>query len=395
MKILLVHNRYIHEGGEDMVFAATADMLKSRGHSVVTYTRDNHRLRGPGRWSMAVTAHWSPGSAERLTALIRAGKPDVAHFHNTFPLISPSALYACGKAGVAVVQTLHNYRLLCPGALLMRKGRLCHDCIGHTPPWPAILHACYRESRLQSAAAASMLTLHRMLSTWNRQVDMFIALSEYARRQFIRGGLPREKLTVLSNFIHPDPLRKTAAGGYAVYAGRLSREKGISLLLDAWCMLPDVPLYIAGDGPLMDRANAFARAHRGAEVRVLGRMPRHEVLDVMRGARLLVFPSECPENFPMAIAEAFACGIPVAASGIGAAAEMVAHGRTGLLFPPGDPQGLAEAVRALWASPDNAAAMGRAARAEYEARYTAEKNYPALMEIYARAIASRKGKAGR
>ncbi len=387
MKILSVHNRYLQEGGEDAVFAAEGELLRSFGHEVVQYTDDNQRIARMGRLRTAVSAHWSARSKDRLARLISREAPHIAHFHNTFPLISPSAYYACRSAGVPVVQTLHNYRLLCPGALLMRHGRLCEDCIGRLLPWAGVLHACYRESRFQSATTASMLLFHRLIGTWNREVDVFIALSSYAQGEFIKGGLPQVKIAVKPSFIHPDPGTGKGPGDYALFAGRLSTEKGIDILLETWRQLPDVPLFIAGDGPLMDRVRSFSSS-RG-HIRVLGRLPRQEVLDLMKGARMLVFPSQCPENSPMAIAEAFASGRPVVAWSAGAAMEMVDHERTGLLCRPGDPQDFARSVMRLWTAPEEAVRMGEKARAEFEAHYTAERSYRSLMEIYARAQAAR------
>jgi glycosyltransferase involved in cell wall biosynthesis len=393
MKILLVHNRYVHEGGEDMVFATSTDLLRHFGHEVVRYTDDNRRISGIGRWRMAVKTHWSAGSVERLTRLFRRETPAVAHFHNTFPLISPSAYYACRSAGIPVVQTLHNYRLVCAGSLLLRNGRLCEDCLRKILPWPGILHACYRGSRSQSAAVASMLVFHRLLGTWNLQVDMFIAPSAFTARELIKGGLPEGRIAVMPNFVHPDPGLGECAGGYALFVGRLSEEKGIAVLLGAWRGLNDIPLVMVGEGPLMDRVRGFARSRPEGEIRLHGRCSRKEVFGLMKGARMLVFPSPCPEVFSMVIAEAFACGLTVVAPDAGAAAEIVENLRTGLLFRSGEPKDLADKVAWLWSHPGEARRMGREARAEFEAKYTAERNYPLLMDIYSRAMKNRQGRS--
>src|SRR5581483_9761958 len=188
---------------------------------------------------------WSRPAYRVLRELLRAHRPAVAHFHNTFPLISPAAYYACRAERVPVVQTLHNFRLLCPNALFFRDGRVCEDCLGKAVPWPGVAHKCYRGSRSASAAVCTMLTVHRALGTWHTAVDRFIALTDASRRKFVAGGLPADKIAVKANFVDPDPGPGTGAGGYGVFVGRLSAEKGVGTLLKAWQQLGrDVPLKI-------------------------------------------------------------------------------------------------------------------------------------------------------
>ncbi|RME69473.1 MAG: glycosyltransferase family 1 protein, partial [Chloroflexi bacterium] len=334
----------------------------------------------------ALNAVWSRESQENIRRLIREKKPDVAHFHNTFLMVSPAAYYACKEAGVPVVQTLHNYRLICPGALLMRDGRVCEECVGRAVPWPGMVHACWRGSRLQTSVVTAMLTVHRAIKTWTEQVDFYIALTEFARRKFIEGGLPADKIVVKPNFITPDPGMGDHEENYALFVGRLSPEKGVQALLRAWRRLRDVPLKVVGDGPLMKEVQEFVGREGLQEVEVPGRRPRDEVFRLMREARALVFPSEWYETFGMTIAEAFACGLPVIASRLGAMAEIVEEGRTGLLFEPGNPEDLAAKVEWAWSHPEEMAEMGREARREYTQKYTAERNYQILMDIYRRAV---------
>ncbi|RMD58704.1 glycosyltransferase family 1 protein, partial [Candidatus Parcubacteria bacterium] len=218
--------------------------------------------------------------------------------------------------------------------------------------------------------------------TWTEQVDCYIALTEFARRKFIEGGLPAEKVAVKPNFVYPDPGEGRHEGDYALFVGRLSPEKGVRTILQAWRLLEGVPLKVVGDGPLRAGIEAFVRREGLEQVEVLGRRPREEVFRLMREARVLVFPSECYENFPMAVAEAFACGLPVIASRLGAMAEIVEDRRTGLLFEPGVPEDLAVKVEWAWNHPKEMAEMGREARREYQEKYTAEQNYEMLMQIY-------------
>jgi glycosyltransferase involved in cell wall biosynthesis len=327
----------------------------------------------------AVEAVWNSKSVRSFTDLIQLHKPDVVHFHNTFPLISPAAYYAAQKEGTAVVQTLHNFRLLCPGATLFREGRPCEECIEKKSLRPAIAHACYRGSRPATAAVATMLTVHRAVGTWRRKVDLYIALSEFARRKFIEGGLPASRIVVKPNFVSPDPGIGTASGKYALFVGRLSAEKGIAVLESAWKELSHIPLLVAGDGPL-----AGMKWPWGATW--IGRQPHEKILTLMREARVLIFPSECYEGAPMTILEAFACGLPVIASNLGSMAEMITHQRTGLLFTPGDAADLARKVRWAFDHPDAVEGMRAAARREFEEKYTAETNYKMLIGIYEDAI---------
>jgi glycosyltransferase involved in cell wall biosynthesis len=314
---------------------------------------------------------------------VSESKPDIAHFHNTFPLISPSVYYACAEAGVPVVQTLHNYRLLCPAATLMRKGRVCESCLGRPLPWPGVLRRCYRQSTAQSAALAAMLAAHRAMRTWNKKVDIYIALSEFAKLKFVQGRFPRDRIVVKPNFVHPDPRQKTSAGEYALFVGRLCEEKGVRILINAWRELAtNVPLCVVGDGRLREEMEAQIKKFGLSQITMLGEVPPDRVVHWMHGARFLVSPSLWYEGFPVTVAEAYACGLPVIASELGSLAEIVVPGRTGLHFKPGDAAELARAVDWAWSHNDHVQRMGRQARIEFERKYTAERNYRNLMRIY-------------
>jgi glycosyltransferase involved in cell wall biosynthesis len=388
MRILLIHNHYRQPGGEDTVFEAEKALLERHGHEVVTFVEDNARLEGGNPLKVAVNATWSREAQRNIRKLIEQTRPDVVHFHNTFLRISPAAYYVVKDLGLPVVQTLHNYRLICPGALLMRDGKVCEDCLRKIVPWPGVVHGCWRNSRSGTTVVAAMLTFHNILKTWENQVDVYIALTEFARKKFVQGGLPEEKIVVKPNFVHPDPGDGEHKGNFALFVGRLSAEKGIRTMLSAWRLLKSVPLKIVGDGPLMSEVKAQIERERLA-IEVLGRRPREEAFSLMRQASFLVFPSEWYEGFPMTIAEAFACGLAVLASRLGAMAELVEDGRTGLLFEPGNPEELAARVAWAWTHPEEMRRMGNAARQEFEEKYTAEKNYQMLMQIYERARAQR------
>ncbi len=386
MKILLVHNHYRQPGGEDVVFTEEAALLCQQGHEVKKYTESNQRTGEMSRVSLAAQTIWSPASRRKLLHQLHAARPDVVHVHNTFPLISPSIYYACREARVPVVQTLHNYRLLCPAANFHRNGRICEDCLGKTPPWLGVWRACYHDSRAQTAVLATMLTLHHLLKTWLEQIDIYIAPSEFIREKFIEAGLPKDKIMVKPNFVYSDPGMCEGDGDCALFVGRLQPGKGIRNLLQAWQNLRTVPLKIVGSGPLDGEVRSFIEDRQLDHISVLGQRDHAEIFSLMKKARLFLFPSEWYESFGSVVIEAFACGVPVIASRLGSMIEVVEDGRTGLHFTPGDPNDLAEKVEWAWTHPQRLQEMGRAARAEFEEKYTAKRNYEMLRNIYQLAI---------
>lgn len=388
MDILSLHNYYQQPGGEDQVFAAEASLLREYGHHVVYYTKHNDQIAGMKGLDLARSALWNSAVYRELRSLIRQTRPHVMHLHNTFPLISPAAYYAARAEGIPVVQTLHNYRLLCLNALLFRDGCVCEDCVGRLGPWPGVLHACYRGSRMASVGVVAMLVFHRLLGTWRNAIGTYIALAKAARLKFIEGGLPANKIVVKPNFLHPAPELAEEKGEFGLVVARLSAEKGLDALLQAWTCVPRIPLRIVGDGPLMHQVNGFVREHQLDQVQLLGRRPRAEVFELMKRARFLIFPSKCYESFPIVIVESFACGTPVIASRLGAASEIVKDGRTGVFFSPGDVGDLAAKVEQMWKNPQIAAQMGRQARREFELKYTGARNYELLMGIYRHATRS-------
>ncbi len=388
MNILLVHNTYQQPGGEDVVFAQEHRMLKNQGHRVHVYQRSNFEVNefaGLRKIKLAQNTVWSFETRREFLGLLHWQKPDVVHVHNTFPMISPSIYSACSEAKVPVVQTLHNYRLLCPAATLFRDGKVCEECITSSL-LRSIEHRCYRKSQGATAATAFMLAFHRRRGTWTRDVSCYIALTNFSKDKFIEGGLPPERIFVKPNFVDPDPGARTGDGDYALFVGRLSPEKRVSTVLKAWKYLRiPVPIRVIGGGP--DQLDLERQAARDnlPNVRFLGQVPRGETLAAINKARFLVFSSEWYENFPMTIAEAFACRTPVIASRLGAMAEIVGDGYSGLHFNPGDSEDLARKVEWAWTHPAEMRAMGENARKEYESKYTAANNYPRLMEIYERA----------
>jgi glycosyltransferase involved in cell wall biosynthesis len=375
MTIVLVHNFYQEPGGEDSVLANEEALLARHGHRVVRFTRHNDEVDGMGRLALAAATVWNGRAARDLRRLLERERPAVVHFHNTFPLISPAAYYAAARVGIPVVQTLHNYRLICPNAYLLRGGTTCEACVGRAFAWPGIVHACYRGDRKATAVAAAMLAAHRWAGTWSAKVGRFVALCEFARGRFVAGGLPADRIAVKPNFVDAaerPPVDAPRRG--ALYVGRLSREKGVPLLLQA-ARRSGVGLTIIGDGPV-------ALSDLPSEVTALGRRDRAGVARAMREASYLVVPSPLYENFPMALVEAFAHGLPAVVFGHGAPAEIVEDGATGLHARPVEVGDLAAKMR--WAAdhPAEMRAMGANARRRYEERYTGDVNYGQLLDIY-------------
>lgn len=384
MRVLLGHAYYREPGGEDAVFRHEKKLLEDHGVEVVPLERHNTAIRESGflsRITLAQSTAWSNSAYQMVAKLIDQHRPSVAHFHNTFPVLSPSVYAACTDKGVPVVQTLHNFRLICPGAMLFRNGRPCEDCIGRLP-FPAVRYRCYRDSASATAAISWMIMRNRLAGTFRRRVTRYIALTHFAASRFVAGGLPENRITVKPNFLADPPPPGQGLGGYAVYVGRLSREKGIETLLSAWDRIKNVGLKIIGDGPMRAELEERARQMR-VRVEFLGHRPRSEIFRIVGDAAFQIVPSRQYEGFPLVVLEAYACGTPVVASKIGSLDEIVREGVTGTKFVSGDPLDLAERIDALRADGARLRAMRASTRAEFDGRYGAEENFKLLMQIYA------------
>jgi glycosyltransferase involved in cell wall biosynthesis len=378
VKVLLAHNYYLTPGGEDQVFAAEAEVLRAHGDEVRLYTMHNSRIASMGKVSLARSTIWNRHVLSELSAILREFMPDLVHCHNTFPLISPAAYYAARRLSIPVVQTLHNFRLLCLNGLFLRNGTRCEDCLGRTVSWPGVLHRCYRQSGKASAVVAAMLGAHKLRGTWQSDVDTYIAMSEFARAKFVAGGLPADRIVVKPNFLPQDPGTGAHDGGFALYVGRMSPEKGIGPLIRLWSRLaPGIPLRVIGSGPLETLA-----AESPPNIEWLGWQPRDRVLAAMKDASFLVFPTECYEGFPIVLLEAMATGLPVIASGHGSLPEIVRDGTSGVLVPSGDPGQWTGALQWAISHREELADMGQRARRVFESNYTAERGYRLLSEVY-------------
>jgi len=398
MKVLLCHSYYTQRGGEDRSFEEERELLQANGHQVIEYVRRNEELVVVGGLKAAWTTLWNRQAARDVAELIRTHRPDVLHATNTFPLISPSVCDVAHRAGVAVVQALRNYRLLCANSYLMRDGRPCEKCIGRAVPWPAVRHRCYRESAAASAVVGAMQVTQRLRGVWRNRVDAFFTLTEFARQKFVDAGLPAERIHVKYNSVSPDPGVGIGAGGYVALVGRLSPEKGIATALAAWeqnATLP--PLVVVGGGPMLSQVQGAAA--RDPRISCLGELSNAEAQRVIGNAAALLMPSLWYETFGRTIAEAYATGTPVVASRLGAMAELVDDGATGALFTAGDSNDLAaKASQITSADGSERETMRTAARRAYERRFLPQHNYSRLIEIYdiaLKASQQRRGAADR
>jgi glycosyltransferase involved in cell wall biosynthesis len=365
--------------------------LERAGHQVCLYQRNNFRINefvGVKQLALVPNTIWSVDSRREFAALLKREKADLVHVHNTFMAISPSIYSVCSDRGIPVVQTLHNFRLLCPAGNFYRDGIICKECVDQSL-LRSVRHGCYRNSRKATAVVALMLAFHRALDTWSTSVTRFIVLTEFAKRTFIAAGFPSEKFVVKPNFAGSDPGERIRAGEYAAFIGRIEENKGLRVLLNAWKELHEqYPLHIVGDGPDLSTLQAEARESRLSGIIFRGRLLREEVIETVKGARFLIVPSTLYEGLPMCVVESFASGTPVLCSRLGGLAEIVQQHLTGLHFNPGDPHDLARTVEWAWNNPGELSRMGRAARTKYETDYTAEKNYSLLMEIYQQAMST-------
>ena len=385
LKVLIGHNYYRSSApsGEDAVFENEQRLLVSRGVEVIPFTRHNDDIDDSTfgkRINLALSSAWSKKTYTAISRVIEDARPDVAHFHNTFPQISPSAYAACQDHDVPVVQTLHNFRLICPGALLQRDGKPCEDCVDRTL-LPALRHRCYRGSLTATGAQVWMLSYNRLRKSYTRLVDRYIALTEFAAGRLQRGGLPVGRFNKKPNFLPNAPTIGKGEGGYAVFVGRLSKEKGVRTLIKAWESLRHLPLKVLGDGPLNEELRTIA-AQKNLPVDFLGYQTHDNIITIVRDAAMLLAPSEWYEGFPMVILEAYACGTPVVASRIGGLDEIVIENQTGKKFIPGNIESLAECVDNLLSSPDLLTSLRAKVRNQFDQLYSAEQNYQQLMEIY-------------
>ena len=390
MKVLMVHNRYQQRGGEDAVVDAEARLLAANGIDVQRFDADNDAITGlVTKIQVSLGQFGLPTAAQsRFKSALSEFQPDVVHVHNWFPTLSPSLFNICSRENVPVVHTLHNYRLLCVNATLFRDGKVCEDCINTTFRTPGIIHSCYRGSAAGSAVATAGMLTHWSIGTWRQSIDRFVALTEFARHKLVEGGLPADKVVVKPNFIDPDPGAGTGRGGYFLFVGRLTEEKGLRVLLECWRHGQDLPkLKIAGTGPLENEVRAAVATMHNVEW--LGARSSEEVLGLMADASALLCPSQWYEGMPRVVIESLAVGTPIIASSIGCYPEIIVEGETGSLFPTGDAIALRSRLRDLLQR-NSLCSMRDNARRCFQSNYTGDKNFSLLLNVYRSVLKSGK-----
>ncbi len=391
MKILMVHDYYDSSSpsGEGRSFEEETQLLRDFGHDVLTYVVHNDEIRNYGplrRVRLGVETVWSWTASAELEKIVRETKREVVHFQNTLPLISPGAYWGVRRAGAAVVQSLRNFRLVCPSANLFYDGAQCERCVGRFP-WPGLKRNCYRGSKVQTAAVVAMNSVHHLAGTWQHKVDRYIVAAEFTRERLRASGIPSELMALKPNYV-PDPGTRASGQEYALFIGRLSAEKGISTLMQAWEGL-NVPLRIVGNGVLEEDVARWA-ANR-PHIKMEGRKSPSEIEQILSRAAFVVMPSSWNETFGRVILEAYASGLPAITTRTGAQQELVREGTTGWLFEPGDAAALNGIARGAWNDLEGTAVLGRQARAEYDRHYGAGQNHARLIQIYEEALAHRLG----
>jgi len=382
VRALILHSRYLSGSisGENRVVEDESRLLRDAGHEVHVWAPEPHVSGGLDQLKVGASAVWSRSAVAQVRRIIRRRGIQVVHVHNLFPTLSPAVLRAARTQGAAVLVTLHNYRLMCLPANLLRDGKVCEACVGHLP-WRGVQHACYRDSRPGSAALATSLSLHRAIGTFS-EVTRFLAVGEFVRKKHIEAGIPASRISVKPNFTWEVPARR-GPGDYFLFLGRLASEKGVDTLLRAWPLLgTDARLVIVGEGP---QGGSLRRAApNGVEFR--GEVPGGDVAGILADARALLVPSRWYEAAPRTIIEAYAAGVPVIASRFGALPELVQEDVTGFLAQPDDAENWADHVRAL---SDDATSerLGRGALGLWSERYSPQRGLEGLERAYQDAMA--------
>lgn len=381
MRIVLAHNFYKVSGGEDTVFANEASMLQANGHEVILFSKDNECINS--FWVKFFTLFSSIFSVtvyREFSNFLDKHQPDVVHVHNYFPLISPSIFYCCYFKNVPVVHTLHNFRAICPTAILAFEGRIDERSVRGSAFW-TVINRVYKNSYFGSFSLYAMVTFHKKFQTWQRCVTRFICLTEFSKRKYIEAGWPYDKLSVKPNFVNYSGMLKSSFKKGAIYVGRLSEEKGIQILLDAWGNI-SYPLTIVGDGPLKD---AILRQNN-PNVHYVGFKNPSEVIQLLESAAFIVMPSTWYEGLPMVLIEAFSVGTPAIVSNIGGMKEVVQDQYSGLHFNVAESEDLLRKVNKLISDPQLLLNLSDGAKQSYFNNYDEKSNYRTLMNIYQSAI---------
>lgn len=402
MNILFLNNYYYLRGGSERVFFGEMELMKKNGHNVSAFSRKHpedftslySRFFPPDITTDKVRLSWEAiktvkemlysGTAKQgLEMLLREVRPEIAHVHNMYGRLTTSVLDVLTENEIPVVMTLHDHKLICPTYRCMRNNRACEECAkgGYIK---AVMNRCHKNSLAASAVVALESYYCRWFDKYGKNIRLFLSPSRFLGDKLIKYGWPESRIRIIPNFIHlPEFNPDYTLGRYFLYLGRLSEEKGIHTLIEAFKALDNksTELLIVGDGPLRNELESLAG--NDGRIRFAGYLSGDALQAVTRQAMALVIPSECYENAPLSVIEAMAYGKPVIGSMAGGIPEMVIEGKTGFLFQPGDIQGLKQTMKNfLSLDAYEKEALGKAARKSVEETYTEEAHYLKLMEIY-------------
>ncbi|MGR3812139.1 glycosyltransferase family 4 protein [Jiulongibacter sp. NS-SX5] len=379
MRLLIIHNTYKHKGGEDSVVNQEYELLKRHGLKVEILGFENDSLP-KNKVLLFSSSIYNTVSYKKVLEKITSFKPDVIHIHNLFYSASPSILYAAKELNVPVIMTVHNYRLVCNAATLLRDGAVCEKCIDKTLPLYGIKNACFQESRLKTAQLNLITGLHKVKGTWTSKISKYIFLTEFAQKKIASSSLKLDlkNCVVKPNFVADfgNSQIESRANSY-LFVGRLSKEKGIDTLIESFKKLSH-PIDIVGSGPLEEVLKNASSDY--PNITFLGQRSKEEVIQLMKNCKALIFPSIWYEGMPMTILEAYSCGTPVISSDIDNVNEIVINGKTGLHFETGNTDSLSKIVNEFDSTDYQYLYDG--ARKEYELKYNPETNFEKLKAIY-------------
>jgi glycosyltransferase involved in cell wall biosynthesis len=384
MRVLLLHNKYQYAGGEDKVFEAESELLSSHGHIVEQVVFDNREIvTALDKIRTGLLGIYNFRSEKLVARKIEQFNPDVVHIHNFVPLASPSVLFAARRFKIPAVLTLHNYRLICPSATLYYNNEIYEKSMKSLFPLDAVLKGVYRNSIAQTAALALMTSFHNIFGTWRNKVNKFIVLTEFAKSKFTESRLrvSPDQFMLKPNFIADPGNGNESREDFFLFVGRLSQEKGVDTLLNAF-RSSSHRLVIIGDGPMQEQVEKFV--HERRNIQYLGFQSKAAIMDHMKRAQALIIPSTWYEGFPITVLEAFATGTPVIGSKLGGIAEIVEDKFNGLLFEAGNKDSLRETIERFQSA--DRKELSENARKTYLDNYTPEKNYRTLMDIYTEAM---------
>lgn len=389
MRIAVIHADYLEPGGETVSSRSEVRTLVDAGHEVFEYERTNRDFADRSSVRQIADLIYNRDVRRELASVFSAFRPDVVHCNNLFPSLSPSVYYAASASGAAIVQTLRNYRISCPSSTFFRNGAPCYDCLGKKLAAPGIRHACYRDSRPATAGVATMTALHHAAGTWD-MIDAYILLSQRSKALLSRSGLPVERFHVKYNVVHPVPDPGTGTGGFFLFVGRLTAEKGVNEVLEAARTSP-LPVHVVGNGAL---GPVVARAAERGLLRWTPYLEHSQVLTLMGQARATLALPQWDEPFGRTVAESLAAGTPVVCTDAGALPELVQDGRSGRCIPVRDPEALHKALHELaeMAEPQYAAWRSEARR-RYESVLSSAAGTARLESIYEAAIERRRSRA--